>query len=480
MEKHQMKQLYQDIDVPKAELKNVIHSAAVRAGKEGAVRRRWGRKVINGLAVAVALFILYLSSGLFMPSVNTAMGNIPVAGQIYSLFQDKAGSALFKSNLVTKLNEKAESRGITVTVKSVYYDSGQLVYNFTVDNLKSDEESISFQVDYKDPRNMLAEDYDSSDMKKMKDGRYAGQLRLFTDGSKLKDGDKLPLVITQIKDIPGNWRFTLPIKKQKSVSLEGTKAVNVNHGLYRFFDIRAENGTMGSALLYSIDFQDAAKNDAISIDEATDDAGNHYEMTMSNIELGGRKNLPGGGKRIRGQTQFSKPIDPKAKTLFITGNLKSESEPGEIVPLKTKLPVSYETKHHHVGITVKKIKQQGRRVIVDYQFTGINYSKAEKDQLINVGESIGLGNTKKMKTWPSVDEYEKGYYLKGNKAKVTNLKTGEMESVFELDDSSDKDYSLRDFSFDSYALYVNQTVMNLLADDKGITFAVPVRPADGK
>ena len=100
-----------------------------------------------------------------MPSVNTAMGNIPVAGQIYSLFQDKAGSALFKSNLVTKLNEKAESRGITVTVKSVYYDSGQLVYNFIVDNLKSDEESISFQVDYKDPRNMLAEDYDSSDMK---------------------------------------------------------------------------------------------------------------------------------------------------------------------------------------------------------------------------------------------------------------------------------------------------------------------------
>lgn len=474
-----MKQLYQDIDVPKAELKNVIHSAAVRAGKEGAVRRRWGRKVINGLAVAAALFILYLSSGLFMPSVNTAMGNIPVAGQIYRVFQDKAGSALFKSNLVTKLNEKAESRGITVTVKSVYYDSGQLVYNFTVDNLKSNEEDIPFEVDYKDSRNILSLDYDSQGMKKVKDGQYGGQLRFFADGPKMKDGDKLPLVITQIKDIPGNWRFTLPIKKQKSVSLEGTKAVNVN-GLYRFFDIRAENGTTGSALLYSVDFQNAAKNDAISIDEATDDAGNHYEMTLAAIELGNRKNLPGGGKRVRGQTQFSKPIDPKAKTLFITGDVKSESEPGEIVPLKTKLPVSYKTKHHHVGITIKKIKQQGRRVIVDYQFTGINYSKADKDQLMNVGESIGLGNTKKMKTWPSLNEYKKGYYLKGNKAKVTNLKTGEMESVFELDDSSDKDYSLRDFSFDSYALYVNRTFMNTLAGDGKITFSVPVRPADGK
>lgn len=119
-------------------------------------------------------------------------------------------------------------------------------------------------------------------------------------------------------------------------------------------------------------------------------------------------------------------------------------------------------------------------MIVDYQFSGINVSKTDEDQLMNVGESIGLGNTKKMKTWSSVDKYEKGYYLKGNKAKVTNLKTGEMESVFELDDSSDNDYSLRDFSFDSYALYVNQTVMNILAGDGKITFAVPVRPADGK
>ncbi|MBT2711639.1 DUF4179 domain-containing protein [Pseudomonas sp. ISL-88] len=199
MEKHQMKQLYQDIDVPKQELKKAIQSAASRAGKEGAAKRRWGRKLTNGLAVAAALFLLYLSSGLFIPSVNTAMGNIPVAGQIYNLFQDKAGSALFKSNLVTKLNEKAESRGITVTVKSVYYDSGQLVYNFIVDHLKSDEDHISFQVDYKDDLNILAEDYDSRELKKLTDGRYGGQLRFFTDSSKLKDGDKFPLVITQLR-----------------------------------------------------------------------------------------------------------------------------------------------------------------------------------------------------------------------------------------------------------------------------------------
>ncbi|KXZ17856.1 hypothetical protein AXI59_00990 [Bacillus nakamurai] len=479
MEKHQMKQLYQDIDVPKAELKNVIHSAAVRAGKEGAVRRRWGRKLINGFAVAAALFFLYLSSGLFMPSVNTAMGNIPVAGQIYSLFQDKAGSALFKSNLVTKLNEKAESRGITVTVKSVYYDSGQLVYNFIVDHLKSDEDYISFQVDYKDGLHILAVDYDSQDLKKLKDGRYGGQLRFFTDGSKLKDGDKIPLVITQMKDIPGNWRFNLPVKKQHSTFLEGTKDVMVNNGLYRLFDIRAENGTMGSALQYTIDYHGIAKKDAISIYDATDDAGNHYEMTLSNIELGNRKKLSNGDERVRGQTQFSKPIDPKAKKLFITGHVKFERETSEIIPLQTKLPVSYKTEHHHVGIKINKIRQEGRHVIVDYQFTGIDSEKTDEDQLINVGETIGLGDTKKMKAWSSSDDYEKDYYLKGNKAKVTNLKKGEMESVFELDDSHNKEYSLRHFSLGSYALYIEKTNMNLLVNND-LTFEVPIRQMSEK
>ena len=86
---------------------------------------------------------------------------------------------------------------------------------------------------------------------------------------------------------------------------------------------------------------------------------------------------------------------PESENTFHNGRYKTESEPGEIVPLKTKLPVSYKTKHHHVGITIKKIKQQDRRVIVDYQFSGIDVSKADEDQLMNVGESIGLGNTKK-------------------------------------------------------------------------------------
>ncbi len=56
----------------------------------------------------------------------------------------------------------------------------------------------------------------------MKDGQY-GATSLFADDPKMKDGDKLPLVITQIKDIPGNWRFTLPIKNKSPFLLKERK-----------------------------------------------------------------------------------------------------------------------------------------------------------------------------------------------------------------------------------------------------------------
>lgn len=64
----------------KVELKNVIYSVVVCVGKEGVVRWRWGRKLINGFVVAVVLFFLYLFLGLFMFFVNMVMGNIFVVG----------------------------------------------------------------------------------------------------------------------------------------------------------------------------------------------------------------------------------------------------------------------------------------------------------------------------------------------------------------------------------------------------------------
>ena len=98
MEKHQMKQLYQNIDVPKAELKNVIHSAAVRAGKEGAVRvltegmnKPEDRYRINKAAATARPFIT------FRPHLRLTAPSFPArtAALCITFFNSAFGTSMF-------------------------------------------------------------------------------------------------------------------------------------------------------------------------------------------------------------------------------------------------------------------------------------------------------------------------------------------------------------------------------------------------
>ncbi|MCG8398161.1 DUF4179 domain-containing protein [Bacillus atrophaeus] len=478
MEKHQVKQLYDDIEVPKKALKKAIHQAVVRAENESNTRRRfkWGRTITNGIAVAAMVCILYLTSGLFLPSVNKAMGSIPIVGQIYKEFQDKVGLSLFKSNLVTALNEKAESRGITISVNSSYYDAGQLVYNFTVDNLQTVEKEISYDVDETSYNDNLSVNYDSLQLKKINSKQYAGQLRLYTNGTKIKNGDTVPFVITHINEIQGNWSFKLPITKKNANYLESSKVVSAYHNRYQFSNIQVENGKLGSVLQFTIDYQGIAKHDTVEINEVKDDLGNTYEMTSSNIELGDRKKITERTVRAKGQTQLKSPINPKAKKLTLIADIKSEAEGSEIVPLNAGMPLRLsETKHQNIGIEINNINQKGRKVMVHYRFTGVDTSSMDENDLVNIGEMIGLGDIKRMQSWSDpMGDYEEGYYLKWNKAEVKNMNTAEMVSTYELDDDYDDKLSLKHFEFNEYGLYIDKGVLNYLIQLKPFSFTVPV------
>ncbi|MCY8072917.1 DUF4179 domain-containing protein [Bacillus inaquosorum] len=478
MDKHQVKQIFDDIEVPKKELKKAIHQAVVRAESENNTRRRfkWGRTITNGIAVAAVVCILYLTSGLFLPSVNKAMGSIPIVGQIYKEFQDKVGLSLFKSNLVTALNQKAESRGITVSVNSSYYDAGQLVYNFTVDNFQSDEKEISYNVDEANFNDNVSINYDSLMLKKLNNKQYAGQLRIYTNGTEIKNGDTVPFVITHINEIQGNWRFKLPITKKNASYLESSKVISAYHNRYQFSNIQVENGKLGSVLQFTIDYQGIAKHDTVEINKVKDDLGNTYEMTSSNIELGERKKVNERTVRAKGQTQLESPINPKAKKLTLIANIKSQAEGSEIVSLNAEMPFHVsETNHQNIGIEINNINQKGRKVMVHYRFTGIDTSSMNENDLVNIGETIGLGDTKKMLSLPDpVGEYEEGYYLKANIARVKNMNTAEMVSTFELDDDYNDKLSLKHFEFNEYGLYIDKGVLNDLIQLKPFSFTVPV------
>lgn len=473
-----MKKLYDEIDVPKVEVTSVIRQAMgdVKAEK----KRRWFTwNWRTPIYSAIVLIVLYFSSGFLFPSLNTAMARVPLVGQLYMMFHDKVGMSLFQSELVKHVNEGAESRGVTVKVNSVYYDAGRLVYTFTVENFHTKEDFIPINIDSDQINENFQPNTSGPELKKLKDGRYAGRIEFYTNGQMIKQGQKAQLVISKIGDIVGNWRFELPVVKQKTILLAGQKEVSILNGRYQLKDIKVENGVNSSVIQYAIDYNGIAKDDEVLIDRMRDNLGNKYRLeTGTRFE---EKQLSNKKTRINHMTILNQPIDPKATELTFFTTLWVEHEESKIIPLQTKLPIQFKTKHYGIGIKINKIEQKGRSVIVDYQFTGVGQKELDEGVMKNAGEWIGLGDVKKMKSWPDPEaDYENGYYLKGNNAKVTNLKTASMQSTFEFDVKELDKLSLNHFSFKDYGLYLNLSDLNLLAPHKDITVTIPVKKETSK
>ncbi|MFA3776811.1 DUF4179 domain-containing protein [Bacillus safensis] len=472
MERKEMKKLYDEIDVPKVEVTSAVRQAIGDVKAEQ--KRHWFKwNWRTPIYSAIVLIVLYFSSGFLFPSLNTAMARVPIVGQFYMMFHDKVGMALFQSDLVKHVNEGAESRGVTVKVNSVYYDAGRLVYTFTVDHLNTKENSVPFVVNL-DPVNETTQSSDyNHELKKLKDGRYAGQVTVYTNGQTIKQGQKAPLVISKIGDIVGNWRFELPVVKQKTTILAGQKDVSILKGRYQIRNVKVEKGLKGSVIQYAIDYNGFAKDDRVIIDRMKDDLGNDYQFELG-TDLGEKQLTPEKTRKDH-LTILNQPIDPKATELTFYTIVDFEREESKIIPLQTKLPVQYKTKHHGIGIKINKIEQKGHSVTVDYQFTGVDQKELDEDIMENVGEWIGLGDVKKLKSWSDSEANdENGYYLERNNAKVTNVKTASLQSTFEFDKKLDT-ISLKD-----YGLNLDLSDLNRLVPQKNIMVTIPVKKETSK
>ncbi|MFW0911982.1 DUF4179 domain-containing protein [Bacillus altitudinis] len=473
MERKEMKKLYEEIDVPKVELTSAIRQAMgdVKAEK----KRRWFTwNWRTPIYSAIVLIVLYFSSGFLFPSLNTAMARVPLVGQLYMMFHDKVGMSLFQSELVKHVNEGAESRGVTVKVNSVYYDAGRLVYTFTVENLNTKEDVVPFIVNL-DPVNQASQSSSyNHELKKLKDGHYVGQVTVYTNGQTIKQGQQVPLVISKIGDIVGNWRFKVPAVKQKTTVLAGQKDVSILNGRYHLRNIKVENGVKSSVIQYTIDYNGFAKDDIVSIERMKDNLGNDYQLEIGTVL--GEKQLTSDKTRKNHLTILDQSIDPEATELTFYTGVTDEQEESKIISLQTKLPVQFKTKHHGIGIKINKIEQKGHSVTVYYQFTGVDQKELDEDVMENIGEWIGLGDVKKLKSWsdPETND-ENGYYLERNDAKVTNFKTASMQSTFQFDVKK-----LDTFSFKDYGLYLDLSDLNRLVPQKDIPVTIPVKKETSK
>ena len=433
------------IEVPREELHIAITKGITRAQQEKPVKRKDKRRKIAWLAAA-SVCICVLGSGFVFPQMNRVLAEVPLIGKVYDYFHDTVGKNLFASKLITELNQQAVSNGISVTMKSVYYDGGRIGITFTVDNPdKVGESAVShdhFNYTYKladgSPKWMKAA---SGGGKVTKNG-WLGNIRIDYPEKELPPNTTLPITITSIGETKGFWKFDIPVKQLENKKINPQQSVSSEDQQHTF---NFENITIGkgaTTIDYKAIYPLAGENDLARIEKITDDKGNELDMFTSGIEFGREKV----DDRVESEERsiFGKiPDDAEFITMYPVVRL---SEKPAIIKLNEKTPFEIKSTRSDFKIIVNHIQHKNQRLIVNYTLQNVDTKHISMDELINFGEAMNLTDSSYM----NHDIVPRGHNVKGSTVKVLDKEKLQFEGTFQLDGK----YGVENFSLKDYVLEV--------------------------
>lgn len=277
------------IDVPTQDINQSISEGIMRANKEKTVKPKRGtlkRTVfISGTAA-----MLLLGSGFVSPAMQRVLADVPLFGKAYQQFHDYIGQNLMASQLVTELHQKASSNNIDVTATSVYFDGGIITMTFKVNSdtrkdLNDGAEMVHFTLFNGERKWMIASE---SDIKKTKDG-YVGFIQIGYPDKNIPDQLTLPVTITSINDIRGQWKFDIPVVKlpYKTLHIRQKEKQAADGPIVEPKTVIL--GKESTVIDYDVITSLEHPNDRASIIKVTDDKGNEVPYLMSGITLTDRK-----------------------------------------------------------------------------------------------------------------------------------------------------------------------------------------------
>lgn len=431
------------IDVPTQDINQSISEGIMRANKEKTVKPKRGtlkRTVfISGTAA-----MLLLGSGFVSPAMQRVLADVPLFGKAYQQFHDYIGQNLMASQLVTELHQKASSNNIDVTATSVYFDGGIITMTFKVNSdtrkdLNDGAEMVHFTLFNGERKWMIASE---SDIKKTKDG-YVGFIQIGYPDKNIPDQLTLPVTITSINDIRGQWKFDIPVVKlpYKTLHIRQKEKQAADGPIVEPKTVIL--GKESTVIDYDVITSLEHPNDRASIIKVTDDKGNEVPYLMSGITLTDRKKI---GDRIHRESRMilGKVKDDAKYVKIEASSDKSDSE--KTLPLK-KAPASVSADLHSFNIAFDQVKQNGNKLVVDYHLKNVIRSKIDVDSMQNFLETISLIDS----AYKSFDEAPVGHSVKGNFTKVLNSSKLQFQSVFTIDD----EFGAEKFSLEQYSLDVD-------------------------
>ena len=435
------------IEVPKEEV-NAVIAKAIAAGKNQKQKRK--RKTIkSSIFISSAAASLVLASGFVFAPVSNVLANVPILGSIYENFSSSVGYELFANDLVTSLNQKANSNGVDVTITSAYYDGNVIGITF-----KAEGKGLS--IEHMDEGNRPVSGYSyhlfdgfdqnqwsssGTELKETEDG-FVGAVEFYNPDDQIPANFTLPLAFTHMADVNGTWEFDVPVEQIPSESIPAVYESTSTDGEYALKMETIIKGKATTMFEYKNIVPTIGKDDDIQIvifdNNKNRLSKNHADLIEMNEENGMIE------KSMR--ELFTSKIDEDASYLMVYPEIR-KNEAEAIKSMDSSSPFKIKSKRFDYQITVSNVESNDNKLTVNYIIQNVNTDDFRKDIIQNFADFIKIIKTDEIK----VDQHGEltnemvELTVRSNQAKRINDDELHFESTFIIenpDEFDHKDYSL--------------------------------------
>lgn len=367
MAQHDLRNDYEKIPVPTNALQDRIRQGITQGVAERKQQRRHRKQYVAIAGLAASLFV----TTFIVPPFASAMSHVPLIGGLYRPFteQGTVGTEIEKKQLATTIDQTVTDQGITIKVVDAYYDGTTIGMNLTatgVPDVNETKRAAFYEVFKGDKRFEGTENQELAHFKQ--DGKvWKARIEYDVGLQKLSDSMQVPLVISEMFGLDGNWQFEVPVKRLQAI--EQTFNTTVKNPDYAV-DVTLKQMTKGQASTtfdytavypkaydYQIGFSlfdDSGKEVIHNWSESTalvKHTNTSSERTdTSRLSLGNYV-IPSGAYTLHPQLRIT------PKTTFI--------------PLTTSLPYAEWNPTHPLKMTTQNIKITDSQVIIDFETNAV-------------------------------------------------------------------------------------------------------------
>ncbi len=385
MSKRSLQNEYKQIPVPQDALQERIRQGMEQGKQEQQIKRpkRLRRLVVStGLAAS-----LLITSTFVIPSFATAMAKVPLLGQIYRPFaeQENTGTAIGQKQLATKINQVASDQGIDIQVIDAYYDGATIGMNLIatgVPDVKPEIRSGLYELFKGDKRFAGTETMELVYFKKV-NGVWQGRIEYMLGENKLRDKIRVPIVLTEMFGVKGNWTFEIPIKRlETSEHIYETVADNPDYETSITLD-KLIQGKGSTSFEYT----------------TRSPKGERTYVEMSLFDQSGKPVIHNWTWSTQSIKRTKTKIKEIEKSRLVVGNyvikpgtytlhpMLQISPRTKKVPLTQSLPYHQKSARHPLKMTITSIETTSNQVVVEFS---TNSRSSQSDIKLDIRNSMYL------------------------------------------------------------------------------------------